>query len=179
MKKKQFIPILTKEETLGSSGNKTKIPNTQLRNLIDPANPPVDPTDDAGKLVVLDEEGQVPVEKLTNLSSLVGGNISTTSKSFDTVYQNTSTKSKLVVASINVRGNSSGAIGTLTALIGNTNSPSTTFNTYQQDISSGLIRIPIMIIVPPSYYYKINKLSQPFSDNVTFSVASWFECDLI
>ena len=39
--------------------SETKINLEQIEGLIDPANPPVNPADDAGKLVVLDEDGKI------------------------------------------------------------------------------------------------------------------------
>lgn len=45
---------------------KTKINLKQIDGLIDPANPPVDPKDNAGKLVVLDEDGQIPIGLISN-----------------------------------------------------------------------------------------------------------------
>ena len=55
---------------------KTKINLEQIDGLIDPANPPVDPADNAGKIIVCDEDGKLPEQlldgidgsKLTNLS---------------------------------------------------------------------------------------------------------------
>lgn len=40
--------------------SKTKINLGQIDGLIDPANPPVDPATDAGKIVILDDDGQIP-----------------------------------------------------------------------------------------------------------------------
>lgn len=47
---------------------KTKLSNKQLKT-IDPSNPPLDPKDDAGKVVVLDENGQIPEKMFANFFS--------------------------------------------------------------------------------------------------------------
>lgn len=49
--------------------SKTKINLEQIDGLIDPANPPVDPATDAGKIVILDEDGQVPEGTLETFST--------------------------------------------------------------------------------------------------------------
>lgn len=125
------------------------------------------------KLVRLDKNGGLP-HGIIN----IGGNQSTTAKNFDTVYQNTSGKNKLVVLNASINLNASGATGNFYVKIGETSTPATLVANARYTDTGGALTFPITFIIPKDYYYKFEKLSQTYPDNATITISSWFECDL-
>ncbi len=77
--------------------SKTNITNDQLRGAIDPDNLPVDPTDDAYKLVRLDEEGQLQMRSLYKTNVNPYGGVKVDLKGDSTISTNTPTKIKEIL----------------------------------------------------------------------------------
>lgn len=128
------------------------------------------------KLVRLDEDGQVPLSKLTKLSNQIGGNQVITGRALNTVYQNTSTKTKIVLVSTLNSGYNSTSTSDSIAYIGATSTPNILVG-YYSTIASGNNRGQLCMLVPPGYYYTITATK---GGSATLpSLVSWFECDLI
>jgi len=120
----------------------------------------------------------------TNLTGVVlsggtGANATAIGSSLDTVYQNNTTKPRLVLASIYSACGATTMTNTITVAIGETSSPTTTILVATNGNQSGnQATFPLSFIVPAGYYYKITKSSTSMA-NATFSVTNWFEFDLI
>lgn len=124
------------------------------------------------RLVMTDEDGKIP----QGVSKVIQ-NISTTVKSLNTVYQNTTTAAKMIIASVQVQGSIGNAVS-VSANIGITNTPSTTV-AIAADNGSGtmeIMTIPMTFVIPSGYYYEL-KTSGSYGG--TPAISSWFECDLI
>ncbi|MFA7206379.1 MAG: hypothetical protein WC102_08630, partial [Saccharofermentanales bacterium] len=128
------------------------------------------------KIVRLDEDGQVPLSKLTKLSNQIGGNQVITGRALNTVYQNTSSKTKIVLVSTLNSGYNSTSTSDSIAYIGATSTPNILVG-YYSTTAGGNNRGQLCMLVPPGYYYTITATKG--SSATLPSLVSWFECDLI
>ena len=131
------------------------------------------------KLVRLDEDGKIPLEVLGKLSSQIGENHVTSGRALNTVYQNTTNRTKIVSVSTRNSGYSGGGkYSESFAYIGTTNPPSTLVGRYST-LQSGIGQL--FMIVPPNYYYTITATYEgtDYYDDHVPKLVSWFECDLI
>lgn len=127
------------------------------------------------KLVRLDENGIMPISKIS-LPIIP----TTQAKSLDTVYQNTSLKSKIVYVTFSITaGSMVNEDAKASVIIGATITPNITILstktgpennfTNQDDIRC------FTFIVPPAYYYKVLK---ELSTHAFVTLISWFEAEI-
>ena len=118
----------------------------------------------------LDANAQVPVANLPDAVKTSNLQDVTTSRAFDTVYQNTTGKHLLVYATI--LGNTGAATYDFQAKIGTTSTPNTLVGQLQYYTSAAETnsRYQLVFVVPPSYYYAIYKAT---TDPASISV--WME----
>ena len=104
-------------------------------------------------------------------------NITTTAKSLNTVYQNTTSTTKLIIVSMVIRGASNQTID-VQGLIGSSDNPSIVISHLRDGGSSYTERmtLPLLFIVPAGWYYKI---ATSGSYDSTPEIANWFECDFL
>jgi len=123
------------------------------------------------KLVRLDEYGKLP-DGLNN----IGENQIVSGRALNTVYQNTSARTIIVLVSTYNKGYNEGNRSTSSALIGTTSTPNISVGYASSgDISAN--HFQLFMIVPPGYYYTITATK---GGSATLpSLVSWFECDLI
>ena len=123
-------------------------------------------------LLRLGSDGLIPQGLVKTLQ-----NQTATAKALNTVYQNTTTKTKLIVVSIGIQAASNQAID-VQSLIGPTSTPTMMISKLRDGGSSYTERmtLPLIILVPAGWYYKI-LTSGSYSS--TPAIDGWFESDFI
>ena len=104
-------------------------------------------------------------------------NITTTAKSLNTVYQNKTKTTKLIIVSMALQGASNQTID-IQGLIGSSDNPSIVISHLRDGGSSYTERmtLPLLFIVPAGWYYKI---ATSGSYSSTPAIDNWFECDFL
>lgn len=127
------------------------------------------------RLVMLNEDGKIESQLVKNNT---GGNIVTSGRDLNTVYQNTTGKPIFVVASVRHQSAISSGVVQVYGKIGLTPSPNITVSSFtcSESGSSMAITTPHSFIVPVGYYYTIATVG---SYSGSPALTSWFECDLI
>lgn len=123
------------------------------------------------KLVRLDKDGKL-LDGLNN----VGANQVISDRALNTVYQNTSARTKIVLVSTYNLGYNSGDRSDSKAYIGTTSTPNILVGEHSDGSLNGS-HGQLFLIVPPNYYYTITATKS--SSSTLPSLTSWFECDLI
>jgi len=96
------------------------------------------------------------------------------SRSANTIYQNTTGKTIIVIASVEYNGASSSS-GYAEIVVGPSSPPDILCNNVQLDLASGTEIIALIGVVPPGYYYALNI---SVTGSATVAISQWCEVQL-